>query len=294
VKPGQRRVQRSGARPSFGQSRPSYSRRSTVRSQPQRRRPRRPSLGLPSVRLPAFPLIKAAWLKLAVITTVILILLVVLAHLTTLRQLKVEGNRSVSTAQVVQLADTGLRHQWFGRNTILIDGGALASYLEQADPAIAQVTVSRSSFHAVTIKIAERQPTINWKTGGVVYLLDANATVISPTTGSYASLPTVTDSSNLPVKAGDRVAPTQFVTFCADLARLLPGTGYQVSAMTVPASTSELYVTTTTGLTLKFDTTRSAAGEINDLKAVQAELKAANKTPTQYIDLRIPNKAYYM
>jgi cell division septal protein FtsQ len=294
VNPNRRRVRRSGARPSFEQARPSYTRRSTVRPPSSRYRAPRPNFNLPAIHLPAFPLIKAAWLKLAVVATLVLIFLVVVAHVTSLKQLKVQGNRSVSTAQVVQLADAGLRHQWFGHNTILISGGVLAAYLEQADPAIAHATVERSSLHTITIKVAERQPTLNWKTGGIVYLLDANATVISPTTPAYASLPTVTDSSNLPVKTGEQVAPTQFVTFCAELAQLLPGTGYQIAAMTVPASTSEVYVTTTTGLTLKFDTTRPAVGEVNDLKAVQAELEAANQTPTQYIDLRIPNKAYYM
>ncbi len=291
MNPRRRQVRRSGARPSFGQPRPSYSRRPTVRSQP---RGGRSLPSLPELNLPAFPVIKIVWLRVAVITTLALIVLVFLANVTALRQVKVQGNHSVTSAQVQQLASAGLHQQWFGRNTVLIDGGALASYLQQTDPAIAHATVERSSFHTVTIKITERQPTLNWKTAGQVYLLDANATVIGPTSGVYASLPTVTDSSNLPVKAGDRVAPSQFVAFCATVAQLLPSTGYHVSGMTVPASTSEVYVTTSTGLTLKFDTTRPAGDEIADLTAVQAELKAAGKTPTQYIDLRIAHKAYYM
>lgn len=276
----QRHVRRRNARPT-------YTRRPIVRQRSSRSRSWRPSWR------PAMPVITIAWLRLVLLGLLALIILIGGARLTALKQVRVSGTHTLTTAHVTQLADAGLRHQWFGHNVLLVDTGALATYLEQSDLGIKQATVKRQLPHRLLITIQERQPTLNWKTGGNTYLLDANATVIGPTGGAYAKLPTVTDSTNLPVKVGDRVAPTQFVAFCVSLAALLPSTGYNIAQMTVPASTSEIEVTTTSGLTLKFDTTRPAGDEVADLTAVQAELKAAGKTPTQYIDLRIAHKAYY-
>jgi cell division septal protein FtsQ len=263
-------------------SRPTYTRRPMVRQ-----RPKTPW------RRPKMPVIKVVWLRIALLGIGALLILIGIARLTALHQIRVKGTQTLTSAHVTQLANAGLRKQWLGHNLLLVDTGSLATYLEQADLGIKQATVQRQLPHTLLITIQERQPALNWKTGGTTYLLDSNATVIGPTGGVYAKLPTVTDSSNLPVKAGDRVAPTQFVAFCVNLAALLPSTGYAIQQMTVPTSTSEVYVTTTTGLTLKFDTTRPAGDEIADLKAVQAELQAAGQTPTQYIDLRIPHKAYY-
>ncbi|HUC87348.1 MAG TPA: FtsQ-type POTRA domain-containing protein [Candidatus Saccharimonadales bacterium] len=242
---------------------------------------------------PSLPVIKVAWLRLALLVIAALVVLIGGGRLTSLHHLQIKGTHTLTQARVTQLVNANLRKQWFGHNVLLVNTGSLASYLEQSDLSIKQATIQRKLPHTLVVTIQERQPALNWKTEGIVYLLDSNATVIGPTIGSYAKLPTVTDSSNLPVKVGNRVAPTQFVSFCVSLVALLPSTGYAIQQMTVPVSTSEVYVTTTSGLTLKFDTTRSAAGEVTDLKAVQAELQAAGKTPTQYIDLRIPNKAYY-
>jgi len=267
-----RQVRRSGARPSYAR-RPAQSPR------------RRPKLEL--------PVIQVTWIKTAAIGVVVLLVLVGLARLTALEDITISGNKTLDTASLQKLAEQGVRKQWFGRNVVLINSGALGQYMEDTDAGIKQARVSKQLFHGLKVQITERQPTLNWRSGGGTYLLDSDATVIGPTGGSYAKLPTVTDSSNLPVKEGERVAPTSFVQFTSELARLLPAAGFEIADITVPESTSEIYVKTTKGITLKFDTTRSAAEEMADLKKVQAELTKAKKTPKEYIDVRIPHKAYY-
>lgn len=264
-----RRVRRAGMRPS-------YSRRAAP---PPRR------LTLPRIRL--------AWTRWVAVGVAIIAILFVLGQLTALKQVQVKGNHSLSTAHIDQLAHQGLSRQLFGHNVALVDAGGLAAYLQKEEPGIKQVKIQRHLPHTLTITIVERLPALNWKTSGSVYLLDTNATVIGPTPPTYVSLPTVTDSSNLPVKVGERVAPTAFVSFCTSIAQLVPTAGYTIQDMTVPETTSEVYVQTTQGVLLKFDTTRPAGEEIADLQAVKAQLAAAHKTPTQYIDLRIAHKAYY-
>ncbi len=287
----QRRVQRYNTRPS-------YTRRPVAPVRP--RRQARPTVTvsgladhLQKLSIPALPAgLRPLRLRIAIIAAAAILIVIIVSQATAIHRIRIQGNHIMSSAEVTRLVQAGVQRQWLS-SLLFINGGDLAAYLESADLGIKQASVQSQLPHTLVVTIQERQPTLNWRTGGVTYLLDSNATVIGPTTPEYAKLPTVTDSSNLPVKAGDRVAPTQFVVFCATLAHLLPATGYSVTTMTVPESTSEVYVTTQNGLVLKFDTTRSAEEEIGDLKAVQAELSAAHVTPTQYIDLRIPNKAYY-
>lgn len=256
--------------------RPSYSRR-----------------GAPPPRRLTLPRIRLAWTRWASVGIAIIVILFVLGQLTALKQVQVKGNHSLTTAHIDQLAHQGLSRQLFGHNVVLVDAGGLAAYLQQEEPGIKQVKIQRHLPHTLTITLVERMPALNWKTNGSVYLLDTNATVIGPTPPTYVSLPAVTDSSNLPVKVGERVAPTAFVSFCTSIAHLIPTAGYTIQDMTVPETTSEVYVQTTQGVLLKFDTTRPPGEEIADLQAVKAQLAAAHKTPTQYIDLRIAHKAYY-
>lgn len=256
--------------------RPSYSRR---QAPPPRR------LQLPRIRL--------AWTRWVAVAVAIIAILFTLGQLTALKHVQVKGNHSLTTAHIDQLAHQGLAKQLFGHNVALVDTGGLAAYLQKEEPGIKQVSIHRHLPHTLSLTIVERLPALNWKTNGSVYLLDTNATVIGPTPPAYAALPTVTDSSNLPAKVGERVAPTAFVGFCISIVQLIPTAGYTIQDMTVPETTSEIYVQTTQGVLLKFDTTRPAGEEIADLQAVKAQLAAAHKTPSQYIDLRIAHKAYY-
>lgn len=268
----QRRVRRSEVRPTYA------------------RRSRGPSSPRPKLQL---PVIEIAWIRLAAYALVAIALIVGIGKLTAIKNVQVAGTKSIDPAHIVRLSQSDLSRQWFGGSLLLVNTSALANSLEQAEPAVKQAQVQRHWFHTVTVKVTERQPSLNWKTGSTVYLLDADATVIGPTQGPYQKLPTVTDSSNLPVKVGDRVAPTTFIAFCRDLASQLPAAGYDIADMTVPTTTSEVNVRTTKGIVLKFDTTRPTGDEVADLQAVQSELTKAKKAPTQYIDLRIEHKAYY-
>ena len=170
------------------------------------------------------PRLRLAWLWLAAAAIILGAVLFGLGQLTALKQVKIEGNHTLTTAHVSQLTHQGLLHQLFGHNLVLVDTGALGAHLQQAEPGIKQVSIQRHLLHTLVVKVVERQPALNWKTNGSVYLLDTNATVIGPTDATYAHLLTVTDSSNLPVKVGDRVALTVFEAVCVDIARLLPGT----------------------------------------------------------------------
>lgn len=269
----QRQVRRSSTRPMYGRRRANVVKRS------------KPSL-------PAFR-IRASVLKLMAITAVILGILVAFAQLTKLEKISITGVQDLDKEHLQRVAEEGARKQWFGRNTMLLSTGALSDYMIEAEPGLKEVKIERQGFNSINLIIAERQPSLNWKAGGVIYLLDIDGTVIGESKGPYVKLPTVTDSTNLPVESGKRVAPSSFVSFCAEMYKRLPEAGVKPVDMIVPETTTEVNFKTDKGYLIKMDTTRTVEGELNDLKAVQSELAKAKKVPTEYIDLRIENKAYY-
>ncbi len=269
----ERQVRRAGVRPGY------YGRRPLP--------PQRPRIDLSRLQ------VSGQWIKRAVIATVVLLMLLLAAQSTKLGKLTVTGTKGLDPAHIERVAREGLQRQWFGRNALMVNTGALEGYLESSEPGIKQADVRHDGLTGIAIKLAEHQPSLNWKTNNLTYLLDSDGTVIGQSRGEYTMLPVVTDSSNLPVKTGDRVAPAVFVQFCTEIARQLPGRGIKVGEMVVPETTSEVHVRTDKGFVLKFDTTRPAANELADLKAVQTELARTGKTAKEYIDLRIERKAYY-
>lgn len=288
-----RHVRRAGTRPRYTRS--SSSGRPPVRPS----RPSRSSgqgIGLPKLSLPnlALPAIQMSWLLWVVIVVALIALLVVLGNFTRIQKIQVEGNKNLNSVHIQQMVEEGMKGQWFGDNIVLVQTGSIGDYLQKHEPAIKSATISRGDNHTLKVVIQERQPTLNWRSGNSLYLLDSDGTVIGPSQGAYEkSLPTIIDGSSLPVEEGKRVAPAGFITFASQVATQLPGVGVEVAAMTVPETTSELMVKTNKGYTIKLDTTRSIAGEVSDLQAVLKELERAKKTPKEYIDLRIENKAYY-
>jgi cell division septal protein FtsQ len=239
------------------------------------------------------PEIKTGWIKLAAISAVTIGLLAFLGQATRLNTIRISGAKELDTGHLQRVAQEGASKQWFGRNALLLNTGALVTYIETAEPGVKSAQIKHRGFHTVEVVVTERQPSLNWKSNNILYLLDVDGTVIGPSKGSYVRLPTVTDSTNLPVKEGSIVAPASFVAFSGEFIRRLPEAGLQASEAIVPETTSELNIKTQQGYMLKLDTTRNAGSELDDLKNVQRELAKAHKAPTQYIDLRIEHKAYY-
>lgn len=238
--------------------------------------------------------LSARLIKWVGIATLGLALLALVSSATTLKTVTITGNRTLAADRLQRLTATALEHQWFGRNTLLINTGAVGRFVQTAEPGVKTIRVSRHLPGELRIAVTERQPSLNWRSGGQLYLLDADGTVLGASKGQYVKLPAVNDSANLPVKEGSRVVPSQFVAFASAIAtQLPPASKLQIAQMSVPQTTSELYVTTDRGLLIKFDTTRPAGGEISDLVKVLQQLQALHKTPSQYIDLRVEHKAYY-
>ena len=222
----------------------------------------------------------------------LLIGLVLIYRYFDVHQINVVGVDPSSVSALQQAARASLKQHWFEGNLLTLRPGTLSDDIMTVQYRVKDVSVKRVWPHGLKLVITARQPSINWQTGGVAYLLDIDGSVLGPS-GNKA-LPTVIDGANLPVKVGDRVVPTAFIQFVDRLTgEIKPQTGLVVSGISVPATTTELDVITTKNFVVKFDTTSGVEQQLTELNSVLATLSSLKKQPAQYIDLRIPGKAFY-
>lgn len=211
-----------------------------------------------------------------------------------INQVSVSGMHTLDSAAIRKQTQVIMASRLGWNNLLIIDSGGLGKALILKEPQLKTVMVERHWPHTLIVKVTEKQPTVNWQTGGRVYLLDIDGSIIGLVDATHSSLPTIIDTANLPVQAGQRVVGPHFMRFIEDLLNQFHSqTSLQIIGLSVPSTTSELYVTTGKGYTVKFDTAREASEQINDLKLVLTQLDREHKHPAEYIDLRIAHKAYY-
>lgn len=255
-------------------------------------RPPRPVYGRPAGRSPEVRIDRDR-LKRYLKLTLWLAALLIFWSLFGIKTITVSGNKQLGTGEVIKTAEASMSHRPWGRNLLTLDETGLSKDLLASNYRYKSVNFGRHWPNKLEIKVSERQPSLNWQTGGQTYTLDIDGSLIGPAEAG-STLPTVVDSANLPVKAGDKVVPAKFVKFCTDIVDQMPKrAGIGVTGLRVPDTTSEVYVSTNKGYLIKFDTTREASGQISDLVNVLATLSRIKKTPAEYIDLRVENRAYY-
>lgn len=159
---------------------------------------------------------------------------------------------------------------------------------------VAKISVEHLSQHNIRIKIVEKSPLLIWETLNQKYLVDDSGYIWGNFEDTYASLPTLIDTKNLPVKIGDKVLPQASVDFFNYLSNNFNDqTGARASKYEIMDIVSDLKITTDAGWYVYFDTTRTAKGELISLKRVLSEAKTSGSSNLEYIDLRIANRIFY-
>ncbi len=165
--------------------------------------------------------------------------------------------------------------------------------LNQNTNSLADVAVSLNYFkRQVQITVEARQPVMRWQSNNQTWLVDQKGVAASQviSVGEPTNFPLVVDSTNLEVKPGQAVAPPAFISFVLVVQAKLP----QVAKLTyqkgrVLQTTNELYVDTSAGFYIRFDTTRSVDDQLAEVKAILNH----HIHPSLYIDVRLSYKAYY-
>ncbi len=211
----------------------------------------------------------------------------------TVKQIDVKGNRTVSGREVAEQLTNIMNSSILGKNIIFINTNKLAAQFADKHPQLSGIKIKKKFLNKIEISLTERQASLIWKTGNNQFVLSEDGRAYSQWSGGSTNLLIVTDGANLPVTIGQQVVPASFIVFTRQLISRLNEQKIAYSGISVPETTSEVYITTKDGYILKLDTTRSVDDQIADLKAVIALLAKQKNKPKEYIDLRISGKVFY-
>lgn len=186
-------------------------------------------------------------------------------------------NRNKITVNAVGFS-TAMRHQF--------------PELEQADLAIPLV-----DRHPV-IKLRFSKPVMRLTTKqSDTYFLDVNGrALLKDTQGTSDSiLPIVVDESGLSVEVGKGVLTKQTIEFITTVNHQLSNSNISVENISLPPNAHRLHIKIAgKPYFIKFNTLTDAKVSSGSAIALIKKLEAEHITPSQYIDLRVEEKAYYL
>ncbi|MCB9834961.1 hypothetical protein H6792_02960 [Candidatus Nomurabacteria bacterium] len=147
----------------------------------------------------------------------------------------------------------------------------------------------------ITISLKENPTELIWTSGGQSFGLDSNGRAIGQvqTKTELNNIVEVFDKTNLPITTGQKVTTDQFISF---VQKLYQADQTQIDFINfekynIEESIEELIIETDQGIEIRFNSSRSAEVQIENLLKVLRERPITQIK--QYIDLRIPNRVYY-
>jgi hypothetical protein len=192
------------------------------------------------------------------------------------------------------LEDSALSRTKFTVNTGGFERAFRAAFPEVDDVSLALPLVSRTPI--VTISTA--QPQLLLTAQGKVYVLDKRGTAIMMANDLSSSirqtLPVVDDQSGLSVSVGKTVLPAEQIQYITSVLAQFKAKQVAVETITLPATAQEVDIKPAgKPYYVKFSTSTEAREAAGDYLATKQRLEQTNTTPTQYVDVRVPGRAYY-
>lgn len=204
-----------------------------------------------------------------------------------IKDIIVEGNHLVSTEKI---------DSYFPKNSniLTINLTQTKSEILKDNLEIQDLQIYRGIPNAVKIVILEYQNKIIWQTNEGQYLVSSSGRVtkkINPGDQDGVGFPIVVDGKNLPITLGTQLLSPNFIAFIYNINNnFFNETNIKVTGFEVPDTTFDVNVKTDAGFYVKFNTMRSSAKQLNDLKNILVEKKPGIH---QYVDMRIDGWAYY-
>ena len=109
-----------------------------------------------------------------------------------------------------------------------------------------------------------------------------------------SNMTTVSDESNLPITIGKQVLPTDTVSFITSVIAQLKATHTSIQSVSLPLEANELQVRIVgQPYAVRFNTQEDARLQTGTYLAVKKRLEGSGDIPKEYIDVRVPERAYY-
>lgn len=148
------------------------------------------------------------------------------------------------------------------------------------------------------VTIQPATPSILLSSNAGLYVLDnrgrAILTASQATQPIIADLPLITDESGLNIEVGKSILPSQSIEFIQNVLAQLKAKQLKPESLTLPALANELHIRLE-GLPylVKLNTESDARVASGTFFAVKNRLENDGQMPTEYIDVRVEERAYY-
>ena len=177
-----------------------------------------------------------------------------------------------------------------GQNILLFRSGQLKKEISAKYPYISDVRVVKGLPETLKIIITQYQPAMIWQSSGNLYLVNEKGFVFNEVSGE-TDLPIVKDTKDLPVEPGQQVTSVNLIDFVRQLTYRFPEVvGFKIAYFEIEETIFQINALTERGWLIKFETTREAEDQLEDLKQFLAEHEAE---VSQYIDVRVEGKVFF-
>lgn len=214
-----------------------------------------------------------------------------------------DGNGGIflrTSATYGEMTSKLLNASFWNSNKLTIDTHKLEAELEAQFPELADVRVSIPFIGTQpTVHLQPTSPSLILSTGATdVFVVDetGRALILASKVRGIAKLglPVVQDGSGLPITLGEAVLPSSSVTYITEVAGQLKAKQVAIDSLLLPEGTSELHLKISgAGYIVKFNLMGDARAEVGTFLAVKQKLDGEHKTPREYIDVRVDERAYY-
>ena len=185
------------------------------------------------------------------------------------------------------------------RSKLMIDTNKVARELREEFPELGEVTMIlplASRRPIIEVRPAHPALVVSAESGAFVVDEEGRAIVkVGEVESSIRDpLPIVQDESGLPIERGKGVLSKEIVAFITTVAAQLGQRKLPIQTLTLPTTANELHLRLEgKPYFVKFDIRGEGRLQAGTFIAVQEKLEAAHKTPAEYIDVRVPEKAFY-
>jgi hypothetical protein len=188
---------------------------------------------------------------------------------------------------------------WLNGNKLTINTAQVSRDLVRQFPELKTVSISLPiAGNRPVVYVQPATPALVLTSKGSICIVDTDGKALI--TGNQVpeldklKLPVISDESGLAINPGTIVLPQSSVSFISEVVGQLKAKELPIQSLTLPAEVSELHLKLEgESHFVKFNLHGNAREEAGAFLATRQHLKATAKSPVQYIDVRVPGRAYY-
>jgi hypothetical protein len=217
-------------------------------------------------------------------------------------QLTAGGNQPAvvqETSVYEKAAQEELERSLFSRSKLTINTDSIARALRARFPELGDVVVAVPLIsRKPIITIQPSTPALILSGQGGTYVIDTNGKPVLKASSLISSvkdsLPVVSDDSGTAMELGQQLLTTDLVSFIGKVDLYLKAKKVPVENYSLPALANELHVRMQgQGYYVKFNTESDVRVQVGTYLALSEKLQTDGTVPTEYMDVRVEERAYF-